>query len=75
MKEVLESPEVPDDIKEVLSVINDACLKAHPVTNTAHFPAVQERLSLTLSNVLSGVTTIEDEVIATQAELEEIFSD
>lgn len=75
MEAVLESSEVPDDIKEVLRVINDACLRAKPVTNTEHFPAVQERLSLTLSNVLSGSTTIEDEVAATQAELEEIFSD
>lgn len=74
MAAVMESNDVPDDIKNVLNVIDVACAKAQPVTTTPYFPAVQERLSLTLSNVMSGVKTIEDEISATQADLEEILS-
>ena len=62
-------------MKEVIRVINDACLKAQPVTDTENFPAVQERLSKTLSNVLAGITTIDEEVASTQAYLVDIFED
>lgn len=75
MEGVFASEEVPDDMKEVIRVINDACLKAQPVTDTENFPAVQERLSKTLSNVLAGITTIDEEVASTQADLEDIFED
>lgn len=74
MTAIWESSDVDDDLKNVLSVIDDACLKAQNVTTTPYFPAVQERLSLTLSNVMSGINGLDEEVAATAKDLEGILS-
>lgn len=74
MAAIQDSSEVGDDIKNVLGVIDESCLRAQNVTNTPYFPAVQERLSLTLSNVMSGITGIDEEVAATAKDLKGILS-
>lgn len=68
------SDEISDEIKEVLRVLTEAANYATSYTITPHFPAVQNRLMITLSNVMSGITTIEEEVVATQRDLEEILN-
>jgi len=74
MATVMASKDVSDDVKTVLSVVDEAAAKAQPVTLTPYFPAVQDRLARSLSNVVSGASTIEEEVAATQADLEKILA-
>lgn len=74
MEAVMESDDVTDDIKYLLEVLNSACEKAQPVTDTPFFPAVQLRLAQGLSNFMSGAKTMEQTIADTQADLEEILS-
>jgi ABC-type glycerol-3-phosphate transport system substrate-binding protein len=71
---VYASSELSDETKGVLRTLTDAANKAVSYTITPNFPAVQSRLMVTTSNIMSGLATIEDEVVATQRDLEGILA-
>ena len=71
---VYASSELSEDTKNVLKVIADASNKARNYTTTPNFPAVQLRLATTLSNIITGLKTMDEEVAATQKDLESILA-
>ena len=70
---VYASSEISEETKNVLKVIADASNNARNYTTTPNFPAVQWRLATTLSNIVTGLKTMDEEVAATQKDLEEIL--
>lgn len=70
---VYASNELTEETKGVLKALTEAANNAVSYTVTPNFPAVQSRLFITLSNIMSGIKTIDEEVMATQKDLEDII--
>lgn len=67
-------PELSEENKHAIAVMSQAVNVAQSVTTTSDFPKIQQRLMLTLSRVMTKQSSPEDELQATEKDLQSIIN-